>query len=421
MKKALVTLSLALLLAGCTSKISDSGNSVDSVDSQVSTSQGVTENPISHIDSQSGPDSITGPDSSSISDSTSTSDSTSQSPVIRTLTVAELRTEALALTGLDSTQSLISTEIVSVEGKYLAENVDMWYRLMLLTDGGASINVRMPYGMTDILNPYKIGSCYKLTGYISMYYGRPELVYTAIEASSLNPTMDLSSIAPVKTVSQAYEHVNSLKINNKGNAFDSLITVTGQFAGEVNTSVMMFTDGNLAFQVHGDSKVTNGRYVGETYTMVLAVNMYLNKPSFEFISGTRISGVTDLVLNNPTATTSADLRKKVITDLTVYPKLYKFTGYVNAFVKDGTNYYFGLVDKIGDRAYDASSAQPNLSLRLDNHSNEYGRDLDYCAFVPYFIDDIKFEVTFAVYMYNGGNTIKTWQVFAFDNTLAEVA
>lgn len=412
MKKKIYILASVLLLIAC-GKQSSSNSGL----SNSSSTSGDTLNPnssnSSHTSGLSWSNTSSSNSSSSNSSSNSSnSNSSSSGEILDTQTITEIRTLANQITNVDANGSGLGQN-VKFEAKYLAELTDNMEKLMLVSDGLSTINVRVNNTSTG----RSVGTYYIFTGTVALYYGRPEVKLVSTATSTKSGDLDLSSIAPLKTIAEAYEIINTFKLNGKGNAYDELITLEVQKIAKAENSLMLVYDGINVLYIHGDDRINNSHTDGNVYRFIVSLSMLLYKPGSEFISSTFLR-TEPIVYGASTPTNVAEIlaTSRENEKFKYFPKLLSFKGYVNAWIKDYSRYYFAFVDKDGDRVQWQSNALPSKALYIHNHANLDSRDLNYSVFTPYFDDKIQVECLFVMYMYN--TSYHTWQVHALDNSVA---
>lgn len=333
-----------------------------------------------------------------------------------------------------------SEEIVEFEGKVLTiadsictkkyYNESNRYKA-LVSDGNDLAYVALTDTMYKSMKDYAgaSNSVYRFKAYLGKYYSSAELI--AIEATWLNKTLAHDfpyDSLPLLNLSEVQEEISSLPISEKGFCYGKTVRFQATYIDELVQEVLLFSDGTKTIQLHGDSKISNSFSKGSRYEVVANLGLYQYKPSLEFVTiAQRLEGKDELPPS--TSKTASDQYKityqkdknyhqsKYESD---YYSTYEFTGYVNAFAKDGT-YTFVLIDQYKESNFSTKeTARAGKALFVNNETerNVYGeKELNYSSLYDYYLENKRIKITYSPYLFH---TESYWMVFCHFSTLSVV-
>ena len=427
----LLTIALALLVSSCTvTEISDISSDTSPIDTISDTSN----NTSGEISSDTSSDTSSNTsDSSSESSSSDSSSGTNTAP--EALSIEEIRVLSLALEGIANSKGVgTSTQVVEFTGKLLArldaittqKGYGNRYKL-LFADQTGYIYVKADEITYDKVEN-GIGDTYRIVGNPSLYVGEAEVVLINYYSASAMD-IDLSTLAEeVESLAEVHSYISSLRLNSKGVAFSKIIQFDAKYIGKAANAVLLFTDGENAIYLHGDSYIGNRFTLNASYRLFAAATMFNFRPGVEFLDRTSIDDLAiNLDISELATITGNELYNyQYETDENAtYPNysskfttLMRFEGYVNYYFKNGEGNVV-LTDAFRSDTYDTYQGAANAKTIFVNNDNcmDLYSDYDYsrCPFDEYFvIEPVKIEVVFMPYLWN---TKKYWQGFFLIDTI----
>lgn len=431
---ALIILLTSCVTSGPTDSLDDSSS--ESTSEIVSDSSSVTT-----IDSSSDSSENTASDTSSNTSGDSSSDSSSSSevnPEPQQLSISQIRALSLALaSSADANGNAVSSSLVEFTGKLLARldaittkrNYGNRYKL-LFVDATGYIYVKVDsatYGKVE----KNIGKSFVITGNPSLYAGAAEVTISSYVAAS-NISVNLASISEsVPNIAAIHNHLTTLRLNNKGVAFDKLVRFEATYIAKADDSVLLFTDGANAIYVHGDSYIGNRFSLNSSYRLTVSTTMYNFRPNVELIEQEAITSQNiDLnAVEVPSLTASELYKYKYEVDKNAsYPNysskftsLFVYQGYANYYYKDGSRFIV-LEDVFNPDVYltyQNAATKKSIFVKNEDSTNLYGEyEYSLSPFAEYISDEpIKIEILFMPYLWN---TNEYWQGYFLTNTIKTV-
>lgn len=428
MKSKSITLlmtAVALLLASCTINLPT--DSVSDITSNTAT--GESSYDTSDTSNSTSSDNNT---NTSSSDSSSTSEPPS---VSERLFINEIRPISLGLaSSADADGIATSNRVVVFSAKLLARldaittqrNYGNRYKL-LFVDSTGYIYVKVDYTTYDKLKN-SIGSTYEITGNPSYYAGAAEVTLKSYLAK-VAITVDLSTISEdVNSIATIHNHIATLRLNNKGVAFDKLVSFNAKYIAKADSSLLLFTDGDNAIYVHGDSYIGNRFTLNASYRLTVAVTMFNFRPGVEYLAQELIAdlGITLDIESAPHLTATDLYQYKYEVDKNAsYPSysskftsLYIFEGFANYYYKDGSiNIVLEDTYKVNTYSTYQNAANAKAIFVKNEDSVSLFGDYEYSRspYAAYISDEpIKIEVLFMPYLWN---TNKYWQGYFLNETI----
>lgn len=427
----LLTIALALLVSSCTvPETSDSSSDTSPVDTISDTSNDSSDDTSSDTSGDTSSNTSDSSSDNSSSDSSSGTDTTPEALSIEEIRVLSLACEAIA----DSDGVGTSTQVVEFTGKLLARldaittqrNYGNRYKLLFVDQTGY-IYVKADKITYDKVES-GINNTYRIVGNPSIYAGEAEVVlknYYSATAIDVN----LSTLAEeVESIAEVHSYISSLRLNVKGIAFSKIIQFEAKYIGKAANAVLLFTDGENAIYLHGDSYIGNRFTLNASYRLFAAATMFNFRPGVEFLDRTSIDDLAiNLDISELATITGNELYNyQYETDENAtYPNysskfttLMRFEGYVNYyFKKRGGNVV--LTDAFRSDTYDTYQGAASAKTIFVNNDNCTGLSSDYdysrCPFDEYFVaEPVKIEVVFMPYLWN---TNKYWQGFFLIDTI----
>lgn len=379
----------------------------------------------------------------SSSEATSSSETSSSSSQEETsiVSVGEAVSQCLALTNeVNEAGYYKSEKIVEFDGKVLtiADSVctKKYYNesnryKALVSDGDSLAYVAIDEAMYKSMKDYAgaSNSVYHFKAYLGKYYASAELI--ALEVTWLNKTLahDFSyDSLPLLNLSEVQEEIASLPISEKGFCYGETIRFQATYIDELVQEVLLFSDGVKTIELHGDNKISNSFSKGNRYEVVANLGLYQYKPSLEFVTiAQRLEGKDELppstaktAVNQYSFTYQKDKKYHQSKYENEYYSAFEFTGYVNAFAKDGT-YNFVLIDQYKEANFSTKeTARAGKALFVNNETerNVYGeKELSYSKLYEYYLENKRIKVTYSPYLFH---TESYWMVFCHFSTLSVI-
>lgn len=301
---------------------------------------------------------------------------------------------------------------------------------ILMTDGEDYIYLKTNYNNYSYLKNYvENQGVYKVKGNISLYNKEVEITVDEKPSFLENENIDINynSFVMDSSLEKVYEELNGLKLNCKGVAFSKLVKIEAKcLAKDINNTNLYFGSGEKIINVHGSDKITNKFTVGNSYSLIGALNMHNFRPGLEYVSSTLLDKEIEFKIDNiksMTASSFYNFKYEVDKD-SLYPdytKLfetpYKVTGYLNSYLKDNKECL--VLEDIYNESYystyqNASSAK-SLFFVNENYVGLTSSTISYCPIYEHLDKGTKLDVIIFPYLWN---TQKYPQVYCYNFMIA---
>lgn len=258
-------------------------------------------------------------------------------------------------------------------------------------------------------------SSYIVTGYLSMYLGKPELYVpekTFEWKQDLNIKYDYSSEATTVTVDEFYTKAKAVNYNCAGHAYDEVVTLKGMYVYQKRDNVYVCTNGTQFV------KVAAGRTslsVGYRYDITGYISLNNWIPSvFAYQVKNATEGATGYDTSEAVSTTITDfLKKKSSKDDTatrmdsyidLFKTAYTVEAYVTAYTENG-KYYVTVSDSYykGEEYVSghvtAAGQYKMAALCGENCWNlDYDQMFKFCPLKDYIDQEVKVEIYFVPFL-----------------------
>ena len=408
-KRSIFLLSILLFVIGCTTPSNPTtGNNPTS--SVVSSNQSTQEN----------------------NSSLNTSDNNSSVVVQNTYdTIGKIKEKAKDFVGLENSVGVYESNVkVELDLKLLAcldavttkSGYGDRYKI-LMSDGKDYIYLKTSYENYNYLKQYvQNQEVYKIKGNISIYNNEVEITVSEKPTYLENKILDVDyNFVEERSLAQVYEDINNLKLNCKGIAFSKLVKINAKcLAKDINNTNLYFGSEDKIINIHGHDKVTNKFVMGNSYTIVAALNVHNFRPGLEYVYSTsceEISFKTDDIEKISAASFysykyETDKAEKYPNYTSFFENPYLVSGYLNSYIKDGKEYLV-LEDNYNENYYstyqNASSAKAIFFVN-ENYIGLTSSNSKYCPIYEHLDKGTKLDIVVFPYLWN---TQKYFQVYCY--------
>lgn len=399
---------------------------------------------------------------------TATYTSTEKSKVIDlgVKTIAEVRTLCEELTNLNESGIAVDmTRKVTIKGlavsktfltkttKKFGLDVSSAYKI-LFGDASGYIGVASAYSKDGNTlwgkcqeHVGKSTSSYEVTGYLSMYLGRPEL-YVPGKTFTWNQDLnikfdDVKNALDDISLDEFYTIATETRYNCGGYAYGDIYTVSGLKCFDHRDEVYFCTDGNSVLKVYEGNATLS---VGATYDVTGYVSLNKWVPTLSALSAKISTKTVDMLeKTDATETTIANFKKnkaskddtntKQTNYILSYKTLYKASVYASCYTENG-KFYVTIGDNFdSSKEYCNSHLKAHISLGQIAISNENNDDqywnleeeemYTYCPLSYWLFENEKVDVYFYQYIqewgsYGGKNDQPIWKVMVIKDMLPEI-
>lgn len=233
------------------------------------------------------------------------------------------------------------------------------------------------------------------------------------------------------TITNLVDRINEKKFNVKGvSASAKLYKYTLKYLMKVENTIALFSDGTKIIMAHGHDKINNSLREGFVYDVYGREGYHQFRPQIKLIGVVTNSSATidfDYKANAEAMSGAKLYTYKYEKDKNAYissnmdyaalfVKVFKFSGYVNYYQKDG-KFSYVLDDSAKNKSYDTyTNAYSAKTLFLNNNGyvNETGAEItsrDLFSYAPGGeFAGVKIDLYFVAYMWN---TNHYWQIQLF--------
>lgn len=189
---------------------------------------------------------------------------------------------------IENLQLISLLDAITTRGDY---NISPRYKA-LMSDGSDYLYVQCEFEKYKQLKDYvEKHQTYNVTGYLAIYLNEVELVSDAdkdgIKYQGKGSEIDIDYFDIVKetyTITDIYNHVLTLRLNCKGNAYSKLVKFKAYCLGkDIDSKVAYFGLNNDIIVLHGHEKVVNKFTLHSFYELVVAITVFHFRPGVEYV------------------------------------------------------------------------------------------------------------------------------------------